>query len=620
MRNDLHHQGGWNRHGGYIFMLCVFILFVHLGLYTGTKYRSKPDTESPAKVGFSSILPSITHHPIPQLIEDAEAQFRAKLERQSTTLKAATAEYKRRYKRSPPKGFDQWWEFAQKNNHVMVDEYDGLSEDLEPFWALSGEEVRRRSMQVGALPSIDLVRIRDGKVSVVNVEKGFEDLEVSARAQGFARMTEKFAHLLPDMDLPINAKAEGRVVVPWEARQYANLSHSDSSQGIESVIGGPFYPDWRGEGNVWEAVRRTCDPSSPARRLFSSVRSIFSAYPKPGSDFAFLSRTSSNLDLCAKPHAHYQQGHLFSDWRTIPALYPVFSPAKAKGFMDIRIPSHYYYGSTKLYTYGWDPVNMELRDVDDMEVRWEEKQEKVFWRGSTTGGGNNPPGFAPQYHRHRFVRMASLTDTEENRTVTFLDPSGSQYISATVSVGELNEDVIDAAFVKATNPNAYPGGMEALAREHRFGDAVPLGRHWAYKYLMDLDGMGYSGRFMAFMASDSVPVKSTVYDEYFSDWIQPWVHFIPLSTTYKEIYNIFSYFSGPPPSVIKAAGLENETLSTSDFASQDGDNRLRRIARAGKQWKKHMGRKEDMQIYVYRLCLEYARLVADDRDAMSLRM
>ncbi|KAJ7475275.1 hypothetical protein B0H11DRAFT_2235902 [Mycena galericulata] len=31
-----------------------------------------------------------------------------------------------------------------------------------------------------------------------------------------------------------------------------------------------------------------------------------------------------------------------------------------------------------------------------------------------------------------------------------------------------------------------------------------------YKYLLDLDGTGYSGRFLAFLASDSVPVKATV--------------------------------------------------------------------------------------------------------------
>jgi hypothetical protein len=81
---------------------------------------------------------------------------------------------------------------------------------------------------------------------------------------------------------------------------------------------------------------------------------------------------------------------------------------------------------------------------------------------------------------------------------------------------------MDAAFVKAVAANSYPGGLKALEADHRFADSVPLGRHWAYKYLIDLDGMSYSGRFMSFLASDSVPIKSTVYDEFFTDWIQPW--------------------------------------------------------------------------------------------------
>lgn len=76
--------------------------------------------------------------------------------------------------------------------------------------------------------------------------------------------------------------------------------------------------------------------------------------------------------------------------------------------------------------------------------------------------------------------------------------------------------------MKLTDAENYPGGLKAMKEDHRFGDAVPLGKHWSYKYLVDMDGMSYSGRFMAFLASDSVPVKATVYTEYFSDWIQPW--------------------------------------------------------------------------------------------------
>lgn len=44
---------------------------------------------------------------------------------------------------------------------------------------------------------------------------------------------------------------------------------------------------------------------------------------------------------------------------------------------------------------------MVVKDVDDMEVPWEEKTEDIFWRGATTGGGSSPPGFLSQYQRHR---------------------------------------------------------------------------------------------------------------------------------------------------------------------------------------------------------------------------
>jgi hypothetical protein len=179
---------------------------------------------------------------------------------------------------------------------------------------------------------------------------------------------------------------------------------NDDSAGIEYMLGGPFQADWAGNGNVWEAYRRTCYPRSEARRLFSAVRHNLPAQLpsfKASGDFLFRTQTEAYFDFCQNPWARYTQGHFFSDWRTIPALYPVLSPAKALGFMDIRIPSHYYSRSTQRYTYGWDPVNLEQKDVDDMEVPWENKSSKIFWRGATTGGGSHPPGFSHVYHRHR---------------------------------------------------------------------------------------------------------------------------------------------------------------------------------------------------------------------------
>ena len=47
-------------------------------------------------------------HPIYELMERAEKQWKRKQARASRTLEQAVREYKRRYKRNPPKGFDVW--------------------------------------------------------------------------------------------------------------------------------------------------------------------------------------------------------------------------------------------------------------------------------------------------------------------------------------------------------------------------------------------------------------------------------------------------------------------------------------------------------------------------------
>lgn len=47
-------------------------------------------------------------HPIFELIRRAEKDWEEKLSRASKTLAGAVEEYRRRYKRDPPKGFDLW--------------------------------------------------------------------------------------------------------------------------------------------------------------------------------------------------------------------------------------------------------------------------------------------------------------------------------------------------------------------------------------------------------------------------------------------------------------------------------------------------------------------------------
>jgi hypothetical protein len=143
--------------------------------------------------------------------------------------------------------------------------------------------------------------------------------------------------------------------------------------------------------------------SKPAICFNGTVNYFHSSQSFPGPDFTFAKETAGKLSFCENPSAHVSQGHFFSDWRTVPILYPILSPAKGMGFSDIRIPSHYYFGSTRRHTYAWDDVNLEIKRLDSMETPWEKKDDKIFFRGATTGGGSSPRGFSPYYQRHRYL-------------------------------------------------------------------------------------------------------------------------------------------------------------------------------------------------------------------------
>lgn len=159
-----------------------------------------------------------------------------------------------------------------------------------------------------------------------------------------------------------------QLIFPIDFRLFSYQIHPLPLEGINWVLGGPFVEDWRGEGSIWDSFRRSCPPNSPARRLFSAMRGTYQTHQSlnilqaPAADGGITGKTDPRMDaslvglrrgekeeedFCEKPYGRYLQGHFFSDYRTVNALYPIFSPAKAPGYNDIVIPSHYYYGETK---------------------------------------------------------------------------------------------------------------------------------------------------------------------------------------------------------------------------------------------------------------------------------
>ncbi|KAG5719518.1 KDEL motif-containing protein 1, partial [Termitomyces sp. T112] len=120
-----------------------------------------------------------------------------------------------------------------------------------------------------------------------------------------------------------------------------------------------------------------------------------------------------------------------------------------------------------------------------------------------------------------------------------------------------------------------------------------------FKYIIDVDGNAWSSRFKRLITSNSLVFKATVYPEWLFDRIEPWVHYVPVQVDYSDVYDALAFFRG---------GLYGEDRR---------EELARTIANEGRAWSRTFWRKEDITAYVYRLILEYARVMSSDRDAMS---
>jgi hypothetical protein len=140
-----------------IYIGLVVLVFGQAGLWAASSNAAKSQsttlqTEYGWKPKFLGKQPEYKPHPIATLMADAEAKYRATLARQSTSLKEAVRVYQTRHDgRNPPKGFDKWWQFVTDHGVLLVDEFDSVSEDLEPFWQLTGEEFRARVKEVSVI-------------------------------------------------------------------------------------------------------------------------------------------------------------------------------------------------------------------------------------------------------------------------------------------------------------------------------------------------------------------------------------------------------------------------------------------------------------------------------------
>ncbi|KAH4927377.1 hypothetical protein HBI26_130190 [Parastagonospora nodorum] len=549
-------------------------------------------------------------HPAAQLINAAETDFQTVVDRQSKSLAAAVQEYRRRYGITPPPHFDKWYEFAVRNDVVMIDEYDMINEMLLPFWAIKPATIRSRiTRELGGEDSALIgVAIRDG--AVVYIEKGDE-----WQRQATTGMLEKFVKYLPDMDLGFNVHDEPRVVVAdsvlaamvskAQDEVLPRVARSDSPRNTfsgrpEDMNDGKRFAETYvsnfnrfSHQQTWTHSRLSCPIDSPAQAYEDGAPDNLTAFAT--GPLQYIYNTTAFSDICISPSLSSTFGFFErpNAFNIIHELTPIFSQSKISSFQDILYPSPWYWIGKVKYD-------------ESTDTTWENKTNALYWRGSTTGGFSRNGGWRRQ-HRQHVVQHINAPDTAQivvpesenskKHTVVNIDRRSRKYL-------------IDVHFSHIGQCD--PGDCDAQQEFFHVTDRADAGDAWYFKHLLDMDGNAFSGRFYSFLKSRSLTYKMAVFREWHTEWLKPWVHYIPLSLRGDEHLDLVRWFSGDEN---KQGG--NEEPSKSGNGESEGERKAREIAQRSTIWHDKVLRNVDFEAWFFRLLLEYGRVVDDGREEIG---
>ncbi|BGP32207.1 hypothetical protein JCM10296v2_003987 [Rhodotorula toruloides] len=537
-------------------------------------YPSALHPSSDTSISSSSASDPSQHtmrHPIHDLIANATKQWEAKLARQSKTLEEAVREYTRRFGRRPPKGFDDWFRFAKENDVVLVDEFDQTLTDVLPFWALSPSVLQARASKLQIDASTFTMVIRKGVVEIAGAHAK------DGRAKDQAALMKRWARWVPDVNITMSAHDGPSIMMDYGTRQ----RHLDYAKA------GKLIPDTEAddvdEDAAFWGFPLACPPDSRLRRAYDGLE--IDRLPHGPS---FIADHLQTMNMCENPEWQYLHG--FTSWPGMrpQTLRPLFSFAKMSVHSDLLL--------TPLEQY-WD--------IEPWDPKWEDKpHNKAVWRGTTTGVWFDRGTWWRSSQRVRMWFMGK--DKVGERRVRFSGegletPLGTEsLVEKKVKTIDLMDKYIDFAFTgKAGQCSEEDGSCDAVRKLFDFQRAFGWNEANEYKYMLDLDGNAWSGRFHRLLSTNSVVLKSTIFPEWYAGWIQPWVHYIPLKIDYTDLFDIISFFAG-------------------DLDGRNGHDALaKQIADNGKEYATKYWRYADMEAYFFRLALEWARVSSPDRVAMD---
>ncbi|PHH51160.1 hypothetical protein CFIMG_003981RAa [Ceratocystis fimbriata CBS 114723] len=684
------------------------------------------------------------NHPLKRMIYERRVENQRWLIHAGTSkfLRVAVSEYKLRYHRDPPHGFSQWFRWAMDHNAIVIDNFDQISSDLAPFWHIPPAELRARTKELGKDPDVALISVRDSNVSS-NLPKDLRIPELDT----LLSIVSEFAEHLPDLEFAVNLAGHPRVLPVGAERIYPfSLSSTTSKRSrvqpnpddthiAESSPSSYLLDKWKQtEASYFRRMYvDACPKDSPVYRGQSYMLSdhCTACESAHGTDWSqFPDEWDKALDTCLQPdlmHLHSFFSYSPTSHRVYSKLMPLFGKTKVGPFGDIIIP-----------------FDEQLPANFDSNLDFEDRQSHLFWRGNFT------EVVAPQTHdlsplgsetfvrdqafhadlQHRAVHLVNNASASQlstmviSRKVKKLKKSKKgkkkakstwefEYIYSHMRTSQLNSLLpFDMAFDASSHicsqsktrdlanciraKSEFNSQPRAIALENRF------------VFLPD-SPLKPAPETLQTLHSASVPFVSTIFRQWWTERVHPWVHFVPIDPRLQALHSTLAYFTGltiPEPGhehdyehgnaktneeskqvdEEDAKEAEGETKEVDEVEAKEGagsgafsqkdqherdepgkdraavqgangqimgypgvgitdaeptdseedseadaesdtrpemnyvemkaaESDARWIALEGRSWARKVLRREDAGVYLYRLLLEWGRLVSDDRDS-----
>ncbi|KAK0747824.1 hypothetical protein B0T21DRAFT_301911 [Apiosordaria backusii] len=549
-------------------------------------------------------------HPLSKIIYDARVESDRWLihASYSDSLPAAVREYgERHYGRDPPRGFDKWWEFAKEKKSPVMDHFKQTGDDILPFWGVSPARLREDTRRAARELDMALLKIQNGtarhNLPPSNPYKAVLDELVD--------LVKDFAEHLPDLEMAINLDERPRVLAPWDQVQRL------AAAGIKRKKTSSLLPDGKEDMpepklavtvDRAEALKNAMQPkalreltalSCPTGTKVRSgvhwdIRDFCSSCAKPQSNGQFLTNHDLSLELCHQ--SDLMRLHSFHMTATeIPPLtdlLPIFSRSKTDNYADIILPLK--------------RLSETKESLPPKSQPFDKNVKKLFYRGKVSRLFS-PKELLRGGQQERLVHLATLPPSSPDKSRLLLPNAAKNKAHyREVPTGQINPLLpFDIAFSSYTPCD--PKLTSCPNTPHDFHNTIKEDTSDPLKnqYILTLDtDLGPSPLFnLALSSPGNVPFLSTIFKEWYTERVLPWVHFVPIDIRFQALHSTLAYF----------VGLKDQTK---EHGSTDG----KWIAEQGAKWASKALRREDRQIYLFRLLLEWGRLVNDRRDELGFKI